>query len=184
LDELAHRAVAAIYGAAADPLAWPAALDAIAACFDDVGSILVYGREDGRFGIVASRSLDAMAETYASSWSHRDIRALRARERGYFLTRDVITDRDVLSEDEIETDPQYAEFLAPRGLKWFAAASVSPAPDVEVALSVQRRADKAAYSEVELATLAQLARHVEASLRLCIRLVDTELLAEGLADAL
>lgn len=184
MTDLFVMAVELVYGAASNPGHWPQALQAIADCFGDVGTILIYGRDDGRFGIITSPALQAMVEEYGRDWSHRDIRAIRARERGYFLTRDVITDRDVISPEEFDTNPQYTQFLAKHGLKYFAAAGVSPDPHVEVALSVQRRIDKPQYSEAELATLGRLALHVEKSLRLSIRLIDAELLKEGLGEAL
>lgn len=184
MDDLFVTAVEAVYGAASNPNYWPQALQAIADCLGDAGTILIYGRDDGRFNIITSPALQAMVEEYGRDWSHRDIRAIRARERRYFLTRDVIADRDVVSPEEIDTDPHYTQFLAKHGLKYFAAASVSPDPHVEGALSVQRRCDKPPYSKTELATLGRLALHVEKSLRLSIHLIDAELLKKGLGDAL
>src|SRR5665213_2771412 len=175
---------AAIYGAAANPANWPYALQAIADCFEDAGTILIYGRDDGRFGVITSPALQEMVAEYGRDWSHRDKRAVRARERGYFLTRDVITDRDAVSPEEMRSDPYYTQFLAKHGLGYFAAASVSPAPHVEVALSAQRRSAKLPYTDAELATLDRLALHVEKALRLGIRLIDGELLKESFGDAL
>ena len=177
-------AIESIYIAAADPSHWPATLQAIADCFDDVGAILIYGRDDGSFGVIDSPSLEATTAEYALNWSTRDIRALRSRERGYFLNRDVITDRDVLTPDEIETDPFYSDLLRRHGLKYFAAAIVSPDPRIEVALSVQRALGRAEYSEEELKLLEKLAPHVERSLRLSIRLMDAQSIQSGLATAL
>lgn len=181
MDDLFVTAVEAVYGAASNPNYWPQALQAIADCLGDAGTILIYGRDDGRPNIITSPALQAMVEEYGRGWSHR---AIRARKRGYFLTRDVITDRDVVSPEEIDTDPHYTQFLAKHSLKHFAAAGVSPDPHVAGALSVQRRSDKPPYSETELRTLGRLALHVEKSLRLSIHLIDAELLKEGLGDAL
>lgn len=132
-------AVTAVYDAALDPERWPEALQAVANCTEDVGAILIYGRDDGSFGVIGSPSLRPVIAEYAEVWSLRDIRANRSRERGYFIGREVITDRDVVSEEEISSDPFYREFLDPRGLKYFAAAMVSPDPRVEVALTARRR---------------------------------------------
>jgi PAS domain-containing protein len=180
----ADLAVGAIYAAAAEPERWPQALQAIADCFDDAGAILIYGRDDGAFGVIESPAVTPLMREYAGEWSRRDIRALRCRERGYFLARDVVTDRDVLTDDEIETDPFYTEFLAKYDFKYFAAAMVSPDPRVEVGMSVQRRRGKAPYSESELELIRRLGRHVEQALRISIRLLDAELSNVGLRDAL
>ncbi|MEH2514079.1 DNA-binding CsgD family transcriptional regulator/PAS domain-containing protein [Nitrobacteraceae bacterium AZCC 1564] len=177
-------AIESIYIAAADPSHWPSTLQAIADCFDDVGALLIYGRDDGSFGVIESPSLESANAEYALHWSTRDIRALRSRERGYFLKRDVITDRDVVTPDEMETDPFYSDLLRRHGLKYFAAAIVSPDPRIEVALSVQRALGRAEYSEDELLTLQRLAPHVERSLRLSIRLMDAQSIQSGLATAL
>lgn len=124
-------AIEAIYAAAAEPSRWPSTLEIITKCFDDVGSILIYGRDDGSFGVIESPSLKDISAEYASHWSDRDIRAIRARERGYFFKRDVITDRDLLSADEMEADPFYNDLLRRYGLRYFAAATVSPDPHIE-----------------------------------------------------
>src|SRR5688572_28707748 len=134
MDKLFANTVDEIYNAALDPARWPQALQAITDCLGDVGAVMIYGRGDGSYGVIASPSLTPMLSEYGREWSRRDTRAIRSRERGYFLHRNVITDRDVLTPAEIETDPFYADFLARHGLKYFAAAMVSPDAHVEVAL--------------------------------------------------
>jgi DNA-binding CsgD family transcriptional regulator/PAS domain-containing protein len=178
-------ALAAIYKAAIDPASWPDALQKIADCTGDFGCVLIYGRDDGGFGVIESPSLiGTIAEYVEQGWSFRDTRAIRSRERGYFLGRDVITDRDVLLKSEYDTDPFYAEFLAPHGLKFFAAAMVSPNPKVEVAISVQRTPDRPEYSDEELEIVGILGAHVEQSLRLASKLMNSELINQGLGAAL
>ena len=177
-------AVAKIYDAALSPVLWSEALQAIADCFDDVGTILIYGRDDGTFGVVESPALSDCVSEYRDGWAGRDIRAIRARDRGYFSNRDVITDRDVIQPDEMEIDPFYAEFLPKHGLKFFAAAMVSPDPHVEVALSVQRARGKPEYSDRELEVVGKLGGHVEKALRLSLRLMDAESINVGLGSAL
>ena len=177
-------AIEAIYAAAADPSHWPTALEIVTTCFDDVGAILIYGRDDGTFGVIESRSLKEVSADYAAGWSDRDLRAIRARERGYFFKRDVITDRDVVSPEDVETDPFYNVFLRRHGLRYFAAATVSPDPHIEVALSVQRAIGRPEYSEDELKMLEQLAPHVETSLRLSIHLMDAQAMNSGMGTAM
>lgn len=177
-------AIESIYIAATNPSHWPSTLQVVADCFDDVGAILIYGRDDGSFGVIDSPSLNDVTAEYAQHWSERDIRANRARERGYFFKRDVITDRDLLAPEEIETDPFYADFLKRHGLKYFAAATVSPDPHIEVALSVQRAFGKAEYSEEELKMLERLAPHVETSLRLSIHLMDSRAVNANMGAAM
>ena len=177
-------AIEAIYAAAADPSRWPSTLAFIAKCFDDVGAILIYGRDDGSFGVIESPSLKQVSADYADGWSDRDLRAIRARERGYFFKRDVITDRDLMTPEDMEAHPFYNDFLRRHGLRYFAAATVSPDPHVEVALSVQRAAGRPEYSEEELKFLERLAPHVETSLRLSIHLMDARAMNSGMGTAM
>lgn len=176
-------AIASIYQAATDTDHWPIALQNIADCTADHGAILIIVHSDGRAAIVASSSLASMADEYARYWSGRDIRAIRAKERGYFNTRQVITDRDVVSTEEMDSDPHYT-YLAGHGLKYFAAVAVSPEVNVNVALSIQRSLDRYIFDQDELEIVGQLARHVEQSLRLSLRLMDSDRLNLGLSEAL
>jgi DNA-binding CsgD family transcriptional regulator len=182
-DRFVH-AVEAIYASAAEPSRWPLALQAVADVFDDVGAVLIFGKDDGTFGVIDSPSLATISAEYREGWSDKDIRAIRGRERGYFAGNDVVTDRDVVTVEEMGTNPFYADLLRRHGLKYFACAFASPDPRVEVGVSVQRAATKPAYSEAELDLLARLSPHIERSLRLGIRLMDAELSKLGLADAL
>src|SRR5687767_10314963 len=91
------RAVEAIYRASAEPSHWHHALQAIADVTGDIGANLVYARDDGSFGVIESPALTHMLPEFNRAWSDRDIRAIRCRERGYFRSRDLVTDRDILT---------------------------------------------------------------------------------------
>jgi hypothetical protein len=109
-------AVEAIYETAAAPSTWPKALQRIADVFDDVGSVLIYHREDGSFGTVVSPSLEAAQRAYEQGgWHRRDTRAIRAIERGLTMG-DAFTDRHLLTAEEIARDPFYTDFLIPQSL--------------------------------------------------------------------
>lgn len=184
VGETIHAAVRSIYDAATKPDLWPDALHAIAACSGDVGTVLIWRRDDGSLGTIVSPALEASHAEYVARWASNDIRAFRVLERGYDLTTDAVTDRDVVSDDEAATLPIYTDYLVPHGLGWFAAVNVAPDPHVTVFISVQRRFDKPRFDDDELRLVAHLGRHVEQSLRLGIRLFDAEMRAEGLARVL
>lgn len=180
-----HSAIDLVYAAALDSAQWPAALQKMADALGDAGTILLYGRDDGAFGVITSPGLDVCVADYnGNGWNLRDTRAIRSRERGYFIARDVITDSDVMSADEIERDSFYVDFLAKYGLRYFAAAMVSPERHVEVALSFQRQIDRPAYTDDELKVVSQFGTHVEKALRLSVRLMDAESINQGLGAAL
>src|SRR5665647_509822 len=185
MDKLFVTAVEAIYDAAPDPARWPHALQAIADCFGDVGTILLWQRDDGSFGTIASPMLDAAQKDYAENgWNRRDLPAIRAVERGLWLRTDAVTDRHAVSDEEMATDPFYTEFMVRHGLRWRAAIGVAPDPHIAAAISVQRSASKSSFSDEELERATHLGRHAEKSLRLSIRLFDAELVKVGLGEAL
>jgi DNA-binding CsgD family transcriptional regulator len=185
-SDLFVNAVEAIYVAAPDPSRWPVALQAIADCFGDAGTIIQWRRDDGSFGVIVSPMLEAALKDYVENgWNRRDLPAIRANERGLWLKTDAMTDRHVVSDIEIATDPFYAEFLARHGLGWIGSIAVSPDPHVGMAISVQRNARmKPPFSDAELTILTRLGRHAENSLRLSIRLLNAELVKVGLGEAL
>jgi DNA-binding CsgD family transcriptional regulator/PAS domain-containing protein len=177
-------AIEAIYATAAAPALWPQALDTIAGCFGDVGAILLYKRDNGSFGTIVSPALEVAQRAYEREWWRHDFKSIRGLELSYSLGRDAVTDRHVVWPGEIENHPFQTQFLVPHGLGWFAATNISPDPHIAVVISVQRSHTKPPFSDDELAVLTRLSRHAENALRLGIRLLDTELVNLGLADAL
>jgi DNA-binding CsgD family transcriptional regulator/PAS domain-containing protein len=183
-DDLMHTAVAAIYDAATDPDRWPHALQAIADVTGDVGTVLMWRRDDGGFGTIVSPALEQAQADYAAHWWQHDIRAFRGAELAYAFPEDGVTDRDIVTDDEARTHPIYTGFLIPHGLGWFAAANVAPDPKVYAVISVQRRHDRRRFTSDEVHLVSKLGRHVEQSLRLSMRLIDAEVSRDGLSAAL
>src|SRR6266702_7432049 len=185
MADLLLAAVEAIYGAAPDPSRWPLALQAIADVFGDVGANLLWRRDDGSFDVITSPSLDPVAaDDYRKNWWDKDIRAARSIEQLYLHPGRAITDRHIVTAEEIETHPIYTEFLARHGLRWVAGTHISPDSRTFVSLSVQRSSDRQPFTDDELETLGRLGTHAEKSLRLSIRLLDAELTHVGLGAAL
>jgi len=172
-----------VYDAAPDPSLWPAALQAVADVFDDVGAVMVYSRDDGGFGAISSPSVQSMVIDAAENFNGQDLRAIRGVERGIFYERDAVTDRHVVTQDEILGHPYYL-MMARHGLRYFAGVPVSPDARVNIAISVQRSIKKPPFEDDELEQLTRLGRHVERSLSLSIRLLDTEMSNLGLREAL
>jgi DNA-binding CsgD family transcriptional regulator/PAS domain-containing protein len=180
------RAVEAIYDAAPEPSRWPQALGAIAEYFDDVGAILIWHRSDGSFGtIVSERLAEAQRDYEENGWSTRDIKAIRAQQRGYFFNGEPFADRHIGYDDEMKNHPCSVQFFDKHGLGYIGSVAVSPDPHVGVALSVQRNARaKPQFSDAELEQLRGISRHVEKSLRLSVRLLNAEVANLGLGEAL
>lgn len=184
MDKRFSRAVSLIYDAAADPSLWPHALQAVADVFDDVGAVLIWRREVEGFGTIVSPSLQHGQAEFERYWWKHDIRTLRGAERLYAAEQDVLCDYDVVTQQEIDTHPIYTEFLPSLGIGWFGAASVAPGANVSLMVSVQRSRLKQPFNRQELATVHELAQHVEKAFRLSLRLFEAESLNLGLSEAL
>ncbi|HWV55753.1 hypothetical protein, partial [Pseudorhodoplanes sp.] len=183
LDDSAFvRAVETIYATALSPEKWPAALQAVADVFGDVGAVMTYRRTDGRFGVIVSPTLGPGQEEYNREWHRHDIRAVRMFERGFLLSGDVATDRKLGLIEEHGRHPFFTEFLSRFGLRWFAAISICPEPDLEVVISLQRSSARDDYTREETAILTRIARHAEQALRLGMRLIEAESGSAGLRE--
>lgn len=178
-------AVEAIYDAAPNPSLWPDALGKVAACFDDVGAILQWRKDDATFGTIVSESLMAATHEYAARWAPHDFKRDRAVQAGFYFHGEPIADRHVGPVDDAYLNhPFQKEFLEKYGLGWFGGVTVSPDPRIGVVLSVQRDSAKPQFSDAELEAIGSLGRHIEKSLRPSVRLLDAELTNLGLGEAL
>lgn len=180
------RAIEAIYDAASEPQRWPLALGAIAECFDDVGAILIWHKNDGTFGTIVSESLAAAQKDYEENgWAARDIKAIRAQQLGYFFSGEPFADRHIGFDEAMKNHPCSVEFFDKHGLGFVGAVAVSPDPHVGVVVAVQRDSRrKPQFSDEELETLRNISRHMEKSLRLSVRLLNAEVTNLGLGEAL
>lgn len=186
LNKLFVTAVESVYEAALDSSLWPRALQQIANCLGDVGAILLWRRDDLAFGSIASSDVVAAQRDWEQEgWNICDLRLIRATERGYFFSGVPFTDRHLLSDEEIHTNPSYTQFQAQHDLGCFGAVAVSPDPHVGIVLCVLRNAKaRLAFSDAELDILARLGLHVKKSLRLNVRLFDSEMEKDSLAKAM
>ena len=184
MNEPFITAIEAIYAAAPEPGGWPHALQLIANVFGDVGTVLLWQRDDGSIGTIASPELAAAQADYQRGWATQDIRSARALEQMVRLQRETVTERHFMAPEELDTEPFYTKFLARHGLRYCLATGVSPDPHVAVALSVQRAVGRPEYSDAEVALMARIGRHAERSLRLSIRILDAQVANLGLGEAL
>ncbi len=158
----------------------------IGECFGDQSVNLFWRRDDGSRGAIPSAGFNAQSAAleYNKTWWKHDVRAIRALERAYIVSGNATTDRDLVTDKEMNTLPFFTEFLPQYGLKWLAATWISPDPQVPVALVINRLAAKPPFSDDELAALSKLGVHAEKALRLSMRLFNAEASSDGLADAI
>ena len=181
---LFDRAIHAVYYAAAVPEQWPDALDAIAACFDSVGTALLMQYADNRMSTIVSPSLAAAARAYEAGAWKLDFCVPRAVERTVLEPQACFTDRHLATPEEIASHPLYLEFRRPHGLGPFMGTQILPHPQVISILTVQGRTSRETFDDADFAVYASIARHVERALMLTARLLEVETRSEALADAL
>jgi DNA-binding CsgD family transcriptional regulator len=144
----------AFLDAVVDPARWTATLEMAAAATESMGAVLFPIR--GRLpNVPHSRSMERSFETYLrDGWIARD---QRYRVWPAVAQRGVATDLDYTTHEAIARDPYYQEFLAPHGLRWFAAVPLACDEEVWI-LSLQRTIAQGPFSTAEQHRLAGLSR--------------------------
>ena len=177
-------ALHAIYAAAAAPDTWPAALDAIATCYDSAGTVLILSRAQGHWSSIVSPGLASAAKDY-DDWGWKlDFCMVRAREQAITEPDAFFTDRRLATLEEIGTHPYFTRFRALHGLGPFLSGQLLSDVGVFAALSLQGRANRAPFTEVEVESFTCIARHVERALMLTVKLLEAEVLSNTFAEAL
>ncbi|WP_157784698.1 helix-turn-helix transcriptional regulator [Sinorhizobium fredii] len=109
--------------------------------------------------IPRSRSMEAAFDSYVrGGWIQCDE---RYRLTPFLVQRGVTTELDLMTPDEIAGSAYYQEFLAPQGLRWFAAVKVA-AGDQFWSLSLQRSIGQGPFSPDEVRQLAELSKELAA----------------------
>ena len=148
------KVVAAFSDAAIDPSRWPAAMEAVGQATNSFGA-LIFPLQGATQQIPHSCSLEAGFDTYVrEGWNHRDER-FRRGSVGVIRQRGVVTDFDLVTDDEIARMPYYREFLAPQGLRWFGGIIVG-CGEVQWLLAIQRKVEQGPFSPDEQDTLKGL----------------------------
>lgn len=180
LDKRQSDLLHTIYAAARDLERWPGVLAQIAGYFDDYGANLFWLAGNGSVRIIHSPSMALGAVEYAEKWAHRDVRAQRAIAASYHTSRLAIAVSNIMTPEEMDTEPFFTDFLYKYNLKDVAATFLSPRPDNFVGLSVHRLRSKPDFTASELESLGEIGRHVENALYLAIELHEARL--QGMGD--
>lgn len=124
-----------VYEAAAVPELWPSTLSALAR-FGGGGGGLLFTSQGLDFRYVASPELEGyMEEFMADGWVAQNDRPVRlfARQHPGFLT-----DLDVYTPEELDTNPVFTDFLRPRGYGWGAATAITVPSGERIVFDVER----------------------------------------------
>ncbi len=173
-------ATEAFYEAAILPELWTNALNIASSAWSADG-VVISTYPDCVGGVVASESLGEMCARFVrEEWYKRDIRAAR----GVPVVRkgkEVVTDQDLFTHDEIGHLPLYAEFLRPLGLGWFAGSILGDVGGGLTTLSIHRKIDKEPFSDGTALRIQQDLGDVRRAARLAVS--SRAAFAEGLIDS-
>ncbi|WP_375785656.1 helix-turn-helix transcriptional regulator [Bradyrhizobium sp. Pha-3] len=139
--------------AAVDPAAWPTIMDDICKAVGASAAMLL--QSDVRTpDIPRTASIDEGTQFYfKNNWHLRDPRA-----NGFprMMSGEIVTDHDVLTPDQIRSDPMYNEVLLPFGFQWFAGIGFW-ADSSAWALTLQRTGREGSFDTRDKRVLARLA---------------------------
>ena len=138
--------------AVVDPTAWTDIMTSICEAAGATGAVLL--QSDVRTpDVPRTASTEEMVQLYfAHNWHEQDSRAPGVPRA---MAGEVITDQDLLTPEQIRSDPMYNEVLYPFGFKWFAGIGfwADSAPWV---LTLQRTGEEGHFDARETRLLAQL----------------------------
>lgn len=141
---------------ALNPGVWPQAMENISQAVGATGAMLLQSDIRTR-DIPHTPSVEESVQYYfRNDWHVRDIRSARGFLR-LIGGASVVTDQDILTPDELRSEPFYHEFLSPCRLQWFAAIGFRAGPALW-ALSIQRTPGEGPFDKQDkrlLATLSQ-----------------------------
>ncbi|RXG91325.1 helix-turn-helix transcriptional regulator [Bradyrhizobium vignae] len=139
--------------AAIDPAAWPAIMDDICRAVGASAAILL--QSDVRTpDVPRTQSIDEALQLYFKhDWHLRDPRAAGFPQ---MMSGEIVTDHDVLTPEQIRSDPMYNEVLYPFGFQWFAGVGFW-AESAAWALTLQRTGREGSFEARDKRLLARLA---------------------------
>ncbi|QZO00442.1 hypothetical protein [Chenggangzhangella methanolivorans] len=102
-----------IYEAAALPELWPDLFQDLSNRYEFVGAACSASMRSFQRGISSPGIADVLERFLTGGWQDRNCRAPRTAKLNY---EGFVRDQDILTDEEIENEPMYAELLRPAGL--------------------------------------------------------------------
>ena len=186
-EEKLNVIVERIYEAAARPGLWRQALHELALASNALGAQLLHHRPEGAALHTNSEGLDEVVEAFfREGWHVRNPREVRARRRGVAF-REVVTDADLFTREELDREPWQRDFLDRYGLRWFSSFGTIRPEDLvaPVILTIERPAAREPFSRKEVGLLRTIVPHVQRAgqLSLAVAAAAGAGLLEGLERA-
>ncbi|MDH4985573.1 hypothetical protein QEZ47_08490 [Aminobacter anthyllidis] len=157
MAELSEQFIDQIYEASFVPEKWPVLLDELARAVDGMGGYL-FTISRGASAYVASDAVAPHVEAFMDEgWMAVNGRAARAEALAY---PGFITDLDAFSEEELESEPIYRDFLRPRGMGWAAGTHI-PIPTGDVlSFNLERATARGPFERPYVEALDRLRPHI------------------------
>jgi DNA-binding CsgD family transcriptional regulator len=157
LAELSEQFIDQIYEASFIPEKWPALLDGLAQAVEGMGGYL-FTISQGASAYVASDAVAPHVEAFMrEGWMAVNARAARAEALAH---PGFITDLDAFSEQELESEPIYRDFLRPRGIGWAAGTHI-PLPTGDVlSFNLERKTARGPFERPYVDALDRLRPHL------------------------
>jgi DNA-binding CsgD family transcriptional regulator len=162
--------VTALNAAALDPEQWDRALELVAGKSKSFGAI-VFPQRGMLPYLPATKSMGDCFDVFVrDGWVNRDEREIRGKNK--LIAKGVVTDGDIMSEQEIRKSPYYQDFLARINLKGWVGIRVGSGDQIW-ALTLHRKKQDGEFSRAELRSFHELSK----------RLAGTAQIASSLAFA-
>jgi DNA-binding CsgD family transcriptional regulator len=155
-----------IYEAAAFPERWPKVMDRVSMFAGAAGGSLHVVSGDSTFRRASERLDPLLARWVEEGWHHHTFwheRALAFQEPRFYGVLDLCT------PEELERDPMYNGFFAPRGYGWSVGSVFRPGPEELVRLNIQYRADHGPVGKAQMKRLDRLRNHLGRAAMMVVR---------------
>jgi len=129
-------AVARLYEAAAVPEMWPDTIERLAQIVGCSGGLLFAHSELGTNWVTNKEFAPAFERFMAQGWMNRNTRMAGLLAHG---GTGFITDHDIFSDEELEKDEMYTDFLRPEGYGWGTATHVRASSGENIVFTLERK---------------------------------------------
>jgi DNA-binding CsgD family transcriptional regulator len=146
-----------IYEAAALPELWPQVFQDISRRHGFVGGAMFSANPQFQRRVSSPDIVEALDAFFAGGWHERNSRAPRTAAKNY---PGFVRDEDILTDEEIATDPMYVELLRPHGLGYGAGSVVNCPSGDHVVLTFERAGALGSTPVAVLTELDKLRPHL------------------------
>ncbi|WP_269931624.1 helix-turn-helix transcriptional regulator [Aminobacter sp. HY435] len=167
MSELSEQFIDQLYEASFIPEKWPALLADLSEAVEAMGGCLfTLARSNSAY--LGSKSISAYLDEFMQDgWLAINTRTTRAAALAH---PGFLTDHDLYSDEELEKEQIYREFLRPRGMGWVAGTLV-PLPSGDVlAFSLERQTWRGPFERHYVEALDRLRPHIARAAMVSARL--------------